>query len=417
MFETLGKHKKALVFGAGGGNDIVSAVLIAMYLQRKGIKTDVGGMLSPAAIHHFQGNIEDVVNENKGDATREIPAKKPVRITFIDGFVPKMVADAGVKIERFYGFSTRFGTTALEYGIKELVEKNKYDLVVAVDVGGDILARSEEDPTLLSPMMDFTSLYILSTLYTDCLLVEFGLGTDGELRPLGMRDVLDELRDKKLLLGEEKIHKDDPELEKFRAIYEKVRKIRLGNTARMTLQTLDTPTPDQDIVSEYRFRSRIGRKKWYTPYTVVLPSEYFGKVFAIDGRKLAKLRPSTAVPYRNALEQYVKVKRVHTWKTELDLGYLWSGDKWTSTKRTGHCLQLLMPSTMIPEKTRKEIIRAGIADLKNGKTDFALMLGDDLEYVPGSFLKKETGRFYLVTQEESRFLEQARAAIEVYQIT
>ena len=417
MFETLRKHKRALVFGAGGGNDIVSAVLIAMYLQREGIKTDVGGMLSPAAVHYFQGNIEDVVNENKGDAIREIPAKEPVRITFIDGFVPGMVADAGVEIERFYGFSTRFGIRALEYGIKELVEKNKYDLVVAVDVGGDILARGKEDSTLLSPMMDFSSLYILGTLYTDSLLVEFGLGTDGELRPPGMRDILDELIAKKLLLSEARIHKDDLEVEKFRVIYDKVKKIRRGNTAVMTLQTLDTPTPDKDIVSEYRFRSRIGNKKWYAPYTVVLPSEYFGKVFVIDGRKLARLRPSTAFPYRSSLEQYVKVKRVHSWKTELDLGYVWSGDEWTSAKRTGHCLQLLVPSTMIPEKTRKEIIQAGIADLKNGKTDFALMLGEDLKYVPGSFLKKETGKFYLVAQEESRFLEQARAAIEVYQIT
>ena len=70
--ENLRKYKNSFVFGAGGGNDIVSAVLVAMYLQRQGLQTDVGGILNPAAVHTFNGGLEQVVNKIEGDVKRKI---------------------------------------------------------------------------------------------------------------------------------------------------------------------------------------------------------------------------------------------------------------------------------------------------------------------------------------------------------
>jgi len=140
----MSQYRKALVFGTGGGNDIVSAILPALYLQDYGIKTDIGGILSPAAVHTFNGGIERVVNRLEGDIRRYIPAKEPVPLSFLDSMLPKF--GPALNIANFYDFSVRYGTSALADGLGTLIKENSYDLVVAVDVGGDILARGAQDP-------------------------------------------------------------------------------------------------------------------------------------------------------------------------------------------------------------------------------------------------------------------------------
>jgi len=57
------KYKKAFVFGTGGGNDIVSAHIPALHLNKLGVKTNIGGVLSPAATHLFNSSEEDIINK------------------------------------------------------------------------------------------------------------------------------------------------------------------------------------------------------------------------------------------------------------------------------------------------------------------------------------------------------------------
>ena len=80
-------YKKALVIGTGGGNDIVSTLLPAQYLQIRGIQTDIAGILSPAAVHEFNGNLENVVNVIEGNIKRTILAPEEFSISFIDSSV------------------------------------------------------------------------------------------------------------------------------------------------------------------------------------------------------------------------------------------------------------------------------------------------------------------------------------------
>lgn len=49
--EEIKKYKKVFVFGTGGGNDILSAIIPA--LQLLGLQVDIGGVLSPAATHTY----------------------------------------------------------------------------------------------------------------------------------------------------------------------------------------------------------------------------------------------------------------------------------------------------------------------------------------------------------------------------
>ncbi|MBU2637955.1 MAG: DUF1152 domain-containing protein [Nanoarchaeota archaeon] len=413
-----GDYKKAFVFGTGGGNDITSAVLAAMYLQRHGIQTDIGGMLSPAAMHTFNEMPEQAVNRIEKDIKRRIPSKKSVAISFFDSRLPGFVADEGIEIGNFYELSIRFGTATLTDAVNRLIEENSYDLVVGVDMGGDILARGKKDPTLLSPALDFTSLYLLRRVNADALLVEFGLGTDGELRPGGIDEIIAELCDKRLILEGSDIKKSDPEVVKFRRLFDKVKKIRAGHATAMTLQTLDTKTPKKDITTIYRFLSRIGKRKWETFFPIILPHKYFGKAFTIDSRELAKQRRRTAFAYDNPLEQYVRLKEVPNWKTELDLGYIWSGDNWTTPTEKGSCMMLLAPSKAIHTDTRQQILEEGCRRMVKGSCDLALVLKEDLRHLPQNIgLVYNAGNFCLITYRKdiAGFMKETAAEVQTYQ--
>ncbi len=402
MFDDIIKgYKKALVFGTGGGNDIVSAILPALHLDNKGLEVDIAGILSPAAVHTFDGIFEKPVNLINDSVKRYIFTPGYKEISFLDESLPDIIEQENIAINDFYEFSLRYGTFELLRSVDYLIKDKDYDLLVAVDVGGDILARGAQDDTLLSPVMDFSSLYLLGNLDVDSLLIEFGLGTDGELRPQGMDAIIQELIDENLLLSESNISLEDEEIKTFYKINEKIGQVRTGHTATMTFKTLEeNQKPDkEDIVSDYRFRSQVGKKRWFTPYEVTLPAKYFGRSYLIDAKGLYQRRKNTAFSYKNPLEQYVRLKSLcPRWKTELDMFCLWSGDSWTTPQCSGKSLFLLVPTTNMPEAQRQEIIDYGS---KNLMADMMLILKKDEEYVGSdSFYREDAGDFLLLSHHK-----------------
>jgi len=251
-------------------------------------------------------------------------------------------------------FSIRFGTEKLVESLERLIAVEGHDLVVAVDVGGDVFARGKKDPTLLTPLADFAMLHVIGRLSVDSVLVEVGFGTDGELRSVGMTEILAELRKNGTLISEHRLRSDDSGVIAFRKLYKKVSVIRKGNTMGRLIQTLES---DQDIRIRHRHHSQIGGRSWDVFYESVVPGEYAGKAYVIGLKALADSRSEVSFPFRNPLEQYVRMKRITPeWATELDLGHLFSGKDWTSPHRNGDSLQLLVPSTQITYETRMEII-------------------------------------------------------------
>jgi hypothetical protein len=382
------KYKKALVVGTGGGNDIVSATLVADYLSKSGLECDVAGVLSPGAVHEFDGSLEKVVNKLGGDVRRYINSRDRKEISFIDSILPSLAKEKGYSVGSFYDFSLKYGTEKLVEGVNGLIEKNDYDLFLEVDVGGDILGRKNVDNHLLSPLMDFTSLYVLDKVPVDSYLVQFGLGTDGELRPDGIKEILKEMKQKDVLLAESEIDNSDSEVERFRGLFSEIGKMRLGHTATMTLETLDNKG-NGDVESVYYSSWKVGDRLWRNNYDVVLLKDTFGKVYVFDGRKLPSLRSETAIPYENALEQFVKMKSSPEWKTELDLCY-------TKTESDEYVYHLT-PSLNVPSEMRNEIIIEGLKDLERGNSDKILMLNRDSDLIPKDYFVFDIGNFSLVS--------------------
>ena len=395
------KYTKALVMWTWGGNDIVSAIIVALILQKQGIQTDIAGILSPAVIHYFWGKSEKVVNKIEWNVERIILSKHAKKISFLDGSLPLITKNAGVNIKNFYDFSIRYGTKKLAESVNNLIQEKQYDLFVAVDVGWDILAKCAKDSTLLSPVMDFASLNLLKNISIDNRLVEFWLGTDGELRLAGMREILKELEEKWLLIGQSQLSESDPEIQKFKEIYHEVSKIRSWRTATITLETLKHIGETIDYVSRYRFISQIGNTKVEHHFDVTIPHESFGKMYTIQGKEFAQQREKTAFSFDNPLEQYIRLKTMQSdWKTELDLFYLRSGDNWTTPQRDGQCLQLLVPSKMIEESKRASLIQTWIDMLSWWESDIALILKEDKKLInENGLLNHDAGKFSLLSTD------------------
>jgi hypothetical protein len=135
---------------------------------------------------------------------------------------------------------------------------------------------------------------------------------------------------------------------------------------------------------------------------ITLPHGYFGKSYVIDAKGLAGQRKGTAFPFENPLEQYVKLKMVDSWKTELDLLYLWSGEGWKTFHGFGECMMLLAPSTAAPASQRAEMLREGVSHLMHGNTDLALVLKQDMGYVPGVVCDVSAGCYSILFAKDGK---------------
>ncbi len=379
MFEDI-PYQRPLVIGTGGGNDIVSAALVAADLQIAGRKPDLSGMCSPGAYHFYNAEKERPINHVTKDVTRIIPALQPKQINFIDGMIPMLCLKYGLETH-VYNLSSQCGTENLLCELEELIKKNGYDGIIGVDVGGDILARGKKDPTILSPLMDFTTLYILQHISVPTTLVEFGLQTDGELRPEGCEEIIRELEHD----GMTTIELDPflPAVDFFRKLYDEISPIRRGHTGEMTLKTF---AASDDLIENYRFTMQVNNKKWQSWFPITLEAKYFRKAFIIDPKKMK--RPH-AIAYREPLEHCLKAKLLVDTRNEMDILY---------ARHNDICLWLGLVTPQIDEKMRLEIIHQGLSTLSQ-HADVALLWEKD-SWLSSYPVKTSIGEFVVVGESQ-----------------
>ncbi|MBI4919540.1 DUF1152 domain-containing protein [archaeon] len=408
------KYNKALILGTGGGNDIVSSVLPALHLLKEEIQVDIAGMLSPGAVHFYNGEQEKVINYLEGRVKRFVSSKELAQISFVDSELVNYSRFLQLPINKFYNLSTKSGAREFISEVQDLVKKNNYDLVLGVDVGGDILSRGKEDSRIFSPMMDFASLLLLKNLDVDTYLLEFGLGTDGELETRAVKEILEELRSKKLIISEEKIN-PCKELEIFKDVYSKVSFERKGNTIPLTFKSLEHS--GSNLTVDHSYTKTIGGKKWAVNNKITLLEETLGKTYLINVKELANQRLHTAFSFDNVLEQFIRLKKIPTLKTELDLQYLWSNTDWKGSSREGFCLQILVPSLQLNAEMRKEMVQEGYQQMLKGMGDAVLVVNDDLKYLEKGTVEFRGGKYTLLSNKKSleKELEKTSEKVESYQ--
>ncbi|MGV8151681.1 MAG: DUF1152 domain-containing protein [Candidatus Nanoarchaeia archaeon] len=381
-------YRKPLLIGIGGGNDIVSSVLILQYLKEQGINADLAGMSSPGAWHNYNSQGENPVNILTKNTTRFRPSKNPVNISYLDPALPELLEKHNLNNVNVYNVSLRYGAQKLIQDLDKLIKENNYDGILAIDIGGDVFARGKEHETILSPLMDFAMLYVINNLKKPSKLLEFGLQTDGELRPESCQEILNNLNKENAVISEFNINKNDNALKVFESIYSEIEKIRHGHTAHMTLKTLEER---QDIDTIYKFRIQVLDKKWYYEFPIKLEQKYFGKAFLFDAKKLLE-KTSLAFDFKDPFELYVKMKNKIDTKSEMDMLY---------AKPNNEVIWLGLLCPQIKDKyQRNEIINYGLDKLDN-HADVALIWKKDMPKNLNQKFIESINKFVLVSNNQN----------------
>lgn len=374
-------YSKALVIGAGSGRDMASCVLMTAKLRRLGVRVDLGGFLTPWALHTFDGEIEKPVNELAGPDTKKfLPARRDASLSsYFEPELVKLNKALGLGVDGFYLFSLHYGTHRLREALEQLVAENAYDVVIALDVGGDILGREKDYPWLLTPIVDFSCLSVLGDLTTraDRYLSVVAPGVDGEMPCENLKKTLHELDVKGLTLSSEKISRKDSAYQLFSRAAREInsRTTSFSNTFRIIDRVLGAAGPS--VHEHLHKRIKIGDKKWQVSFPIDLESSLAERVFHFELPAVYEMK-GTPLSYNNIFEAFVKMKQLGTGGTEVDLAFVPMGMEGGRFEET---VFLLTPSDRIRGKQRKEIIEYGLAMTARGSIVHAIVLERDCDVV------------------------------------
>jgi hypothetical protein len=189
MIERIQAARRALVLGIGGGGDVVGALAVARLCESLGTPFALGGVAwerfaidprpGPRPREEIRGGEplgDDAVLAGPDTTTDD-------GVPFAESGVAEHLGEATVLID-----ITR-GSSGAARGIVSAMEQLECDLLLGVDVGGDVLAQGHEDG-LASPLCD--AVMVAASLEavpgSGALLAVIGAGCDGELSPAQVLD-------------------------------------------------------------------------------------------------------------------------------------------------------------------------------------------------------------------------------------
>lgn len=176
--------RSIMVFAIGGGGDIVTAAVIALWLRRVGnIDVYIGSFVwerliidpEPGPIPFDNFKSVKMLGENSLVVTGNTLVERGNRV-----FKPQVACVSGIVGEPIYVVDLWGGVAGVKKGIQEVCDKLGLEGFIAVDVGGDVLAVGNEE-NLWSPLADSIGLAAFGVTKEDSILAVHGLGCDGEL--------------------------------------------------------------------------------------------------------------------------------------------------------------------------------------------------------------------------------------------
>jgi hypothetical protein len=191
LLAIIGRAERALVLGIGGGGDVVGALAVARLCESLGTPFVLGGVAwerIPIDPHPGPRPLAEI----RGGR----PLGEAAVLAGPETCTPEGVAFSEARMAAHLSAETVLvdvsgGTAGAAAGIAAAVTELGCDLLVCVDVGGDVLARGDE-PGLASPLCD--AMMVAATLRVAAgdhiargdgrvkpLLAVIGPGCDGEL--------------------------------------------------------------------------------------------------------------------------------------------------------------------------------------------------------------------------------------------
>ncbi len=202
--------KRALVFGIGGGGDIVSTIPVASFFKKFGFDVYHGSIVwdrivvdpkpGPRSLDELDGI--EFANECVGIADKNVRTK--------DGFIPN-IARAAKHFGKVVALDITKGPMKLAEEIRDFAEKERISVIVGVDAGGDAISVGFESG-VRSPLADAMCVAALAKL--NGVVAVTGFGSDGELRMEELLLNISEILRKGGMLGCSSMSREDYELMK-----------------------------------------------------------------------------------------------------------------------------------------------------------------------------------------------------------
>ena len=309
------KYKKVLVLAVGGGNDSVSTVLLQMQLSKSfGYRPDhidIVAMLPDCLIY---SQMIQTPHERVFEITEH--SQRKVGDKVISAF-PERILSANktrfpeLNIKNIFGISMDQGSVGLEKSLTQLLQ-NEYDLILAVDVGGDFIAHPE-NKEVLSPLMDGYMLYALQQIQKNTSITNkpeivfcvFGLGTDGESSPQMLTKALSLLPD----VVEHTFNQEDvqPVIDFYREVVEPN---RYSRTTDYTIKEITGEGHENPSLFRGRFHvqphPREASKVYYGNFMHKQDSQFYGKFYLF--KDISLMQNPYAFACKNGVDWVLRVQ-------------------------------------------------------------------------------------------------------------
>jgi len=185
MIGALGGAERVLAVGIGGGGDVVGALAVAQLAHLLGTPSVVGGLswerrpIDPLAGPRRIDELDGARRINDATALAGPATTGPGGFHFAESHMARHLGEPVLLLD------PSGGPAAIAAGLAGAARELRCDVVVLVDVGGDVIAHGDERG-LASPLADAVCLAAAPALsLAGCapLLAVFGAGCDGELTP------------------------------------------------------------------------------------------------------------------------------------------------------------------------------------------------------------------------------------------
>src|SRR3954451_25072305 len=182
-----------LVIGIGGGGNVAGALACAEAARALGTDAVVGRLTwerRPVDPRPGPGRRDELAGaEPLHEAVALAPPQPtgPAGFRFCEADMAAFLGEPVVLVD------PNPGPAAIAAGLDAAAAQLGCDLVVLLDVGGDVLAHGDQ-PGLASPLADAIVLAASLTMATPTLGVVFGIGCGGELTPPEVLERLAEVR-------------------------------------------------------------------------------------------------------------------------------------------------------------------------------------------------------------------------------
>lgn len=377
----LRSEDRVLIIGTGSGRDIASALLVRELFQKELPKVDLAGFLTPWSLHRFGGKPEAVVNLLKTQKIdKYLASNPPVKLgVSFESYLPAMFNKCGVSVENTYLFSLQYGSTALANSILKLVSDRKYSLILAVDVGGDILGGKSDRRTVITPIVDTVCLLALSKVPVPVYLGVLSPGSCGEI-PLARLNAMCSARGSRMQPDEKVIF--NPSGTAFKS-YAKINTgidnaTGIPSGSFRTIREIAGIKSARPVKCKYTIKYSIGSKSWNINFQVMISPEYMRTLWLYDFKKLWKNSGSVTTEFPDVLSSFFHYRNAGFCGTELDMKYA------KVPGNDNESVFLLTPSCRAGKRARYEMIIAGIREVVSGRISAAIVMQEDLCKLPVS---------------------------------